>query len=87
MKKNEINKEELVSFCTWIKKRKISSMFTKDVKIAEIYVSEKESKNIDIKRRELFNDFYAWLDSLSVEEYDDMSLTQKCEKYFFEINK
>lgn len=34
-------------------------------------------------RRELFDKFYAWLDGLTQEEYDDMSLTDKCEKFFF----
>lgn len=27
--------------------------------------------------------FYEWLDTLSQEEYDDMSLTEKCENFFF----
>tara|TARA_R110000851_G_C12777034_1_gene534865 strand:+ start:119 stop:403 length:285 start_codon:yes stop_codon:yes gene_type:complete len=34
-------------------------------------------------RRELFDDFYKWLDGLKQAEYDDMSLTDKIEKYFF----
>lgn len=34
-------------------------------------------------RRELFDKFYEWLDGLSQAEYDDMSLTDKCEKFFF----
>jgi hypothetical protein len=34
-------------------------------------------------RRELFDKFYEWLDGLSQTEYDDMSLTDKCEKFFF----
>jgi len=34
-------------------------------------------------RRELFDKFYAWLDGLTQGEYDDMSLTDKCEKFFF----
>ena len=34
-------------------------------------------------RRELFDKFYAWLDGLSQSEYDEMSLTDKCEKFFF----
>ena len=34
-------------------------------------------------RRELFDNFYKWLDDLTQEEYDDMSLTDKIEKYFF----
>ena len=34
-------------------------------------------------RRELFDKFYSWLDGLTQEEYDDMSLTDKCEKFFF----
>ncbi len=38
-------------------------------------------------RRELFDNFYNWLDNISEAEYDDMSLTDKCEKYFFEIDK
>jgi hypothetical protein len=35
------------------------------------------------KQRELFDKFYAWLDGLTQGEYDDMSLTDKCEKFFF----
>ena len=38
-------------------------------------------------RRELFDKFYAWLDGLSQSEYDDMSLTDKCETFFFKIDK
>ena len=34
-------------------------------------------------RRELFDKFYEWLDGLSQTEYDDMSITDKCEKFFF----
>jgi len=34
-------------------------------------------------RRELFDDFYKWLDGLTQAEYDDMSLTDKIEKHFF----
>lgn len=34
-------------------------------------------------RRKLFDKFYAWLDGLTQEEYDNMSLTDKCEKFFF----
>ena len=33
--------------------------------------------------RELMNSFYQWLDGLSEAEYDGMSLTDKCEKFFF----
>jgi hypothetical protein len=38
-------------------------------------------------RRKLFDKFYAWLDGLSQAEYDDMSLTDKCEKFFFKLDK
>lgn len=34
-------------------------------------------------KRELFNKFYDWLDGLTQEEFDIMSLTEKCEKFFF----
>lgn len=34
-------------------------------------------------RRKLFDKFYEWLDGLSQAEYDDMSLTDKCENFFF----
>ncbi len=34
-------------------------------------------------QRELFDNFYKWLDGLTQAEYDDMSLTDKIEKYFF----
>ena len=34
-------------------------------------------------RREQFDNFYKWLDNLTQDEYDDMSLTDKIEKYFF----
>ena len=37
--------------------------------------------------RILFYNFYRWLDGLSESEYDKMSLTDKCEKYFFKIIK
>lgn len=33
--------------------------------------------------RKRFDMFYEWLDSLTQAEYDDMSLTDKCEKFFF----
>lgn len=36
--------------------------------------------------RDLFDKFYAWLDGLTQVEYDNISLTDKCEKFFFEIN-
>jgi hypothetical protein len=36
-----------------------------------------------VGQREQFNKFYAWLDGLTQVEYDDMSLTSKCEKFFF----
>ena len=38
-------------------------------------------------QRKLFDNFYNWLDNLTEAEYDDMSLTDKCEKYFFKIDK
>ena len=45
--------------------------------------------NLPIQRvsnqRELFDKFYSWLDGLTQEEYDDMSLTDKCERFFFKI--
>lgn len=43
------------------------------------------ARGSDVERRELFNNFYAWLDGLAQEEYDDMSLTDKCEKFFFKL--
>jgi len=52
--------------------------------------ARKQGLNLPIRhdsRRELFDNFYKWLDNISEAEYDDMSLTDKCEKYFFEINK
>jgi len=45
------------------------------------------SKREDVERRILFDNFYAWLDGLTVEEYDKMSLTDKCETFFFKISK
>lgn len=41
------------------------------------------AKSDVINRRELIDNFYAWLDGLTQHEYDDMSLTDKCEKFFF----
>ena len=35
------------------------------------------------QQRELFDKFYKWLDDMSEAEYDKMSLTEKCEKFFF----
>ena len=34
--------------------------------------------------RKLLDDFYKWLDDLTEEEFDVMSLTDKCEKFFIE---
>ena len=34
-------------------------------------------------KRDMFDNFYAWLDVLTQDEYDNMSLTEKCEKFFF----
>lgn len=48
------------------------------------YVVNKNCNKHDVSnRRELFDKFYEWLDGLSQTEYDDMSLTDKCEKFFF----
>jgi hypothetical protein len=33
------------------------------------------------KLRQDINDFYDWLDNLSQDEYDDMTLTEKIEKF------
>ena len=47
---------------------------------------EKKYRIKDMKRQELrkeFDKFYGWLDSLTTEQYDDMSLTDMCEKFFF----
>ncbi len=56
------------------------------IKMMEEY-HEGKVKNLDIllvsNRRELFDKFYTWLDELTQEEYEDMSLTDKCEKFFF----
>jgi hypothetical protein len=35
------------------------------------------------QQREMFDNFYKWLDDLTQYEYDEMSLTEKIEKYFF----
>ena len=60
--------------------------------IPMIYKAMEEYHNAKLKllgvanvsnRRELFDKFYEWLDGLSQAEYDDMSLTDKCEKFFF----
>lgn len=41
----------------------------------------------NIQKREMFDNFYNWLDNLSQAEYDDMSLTDKIETYFFKNNE
>lgn len=57
------------------------------VEMAMIEYAEQQVKLFAIpdvsNRRELFDKFYEWLDGLSQKEYDDMSLTDKCEKFFF----
>ena len=35
------------------------------------------------KIRERFDRFYSWVDGLTQSEYDDMSITNKCEKFYF----
>lgn len=57
--------------------------------VATDIVNKLESQQQDKKigevsdKRKLFNGFYEWLDGLTQAEYDDMSLTEKIEKYFF----
>lgn len=50
-------------------------------------IPQQKVKNLTIpcvtQQREQFDNFYAWLDGLAQDEYDDMSLTDKCEKFFF----
>lgn len=58
----------------------IQKLFDKAIKEA---VTEALRKHFVGNRRELFDKFYEWLDGLSQAEYDDMSLTDKCEKFFF----
>ena len=52
-----------------------------------ITYSQDQVKKLNIddvsNQRELFDNFYEWLDGLTQAEYDDMSLTDKIEKYFF----
>jgi len=45
------------------------------------HVTEQLRLNDVSNRRELLDNFYAKLDELSEFEYDDLSLTEKCEKY------
>jgi hypothetical protein len=76
-------------------KENLNKMFTKLSNI-ENYMDELYLENGILKQQVLklnldlvtqlrgqFDNFYAWLDGLTQEEYDDMSLTDKCEKFFF----
>lgn len=53
----------------------------------EYYSKTEVNEGVNEGVREMFDKFYEWLDGLTQAEYDDMSLTDKCEKYFFEIYK
>lgn len=42
----------------------------------------------DVKiQRELFDNFYKWLDNMTEQEYDSTCLTDKCEIFFFKNKK
>jgi len=67
-------------------KEEIEGLYSAKIKIIDLlkkYLKEQLILSGVSNRRELFDDFYKWLDDLTQAEYDDMSLTDKIEKYFF----
>ena len=80
----EQTKEEKMAMYMKLPKKQIAEML---ISCNDIITALTQAKNCVIpavsNRRELFDKFYEWLDGLSQKEYDDMSLTDKCEKFFF----
>lgn len=53
-----------------------------DIFLSTKYKSHSQAKPVVSDMRSLLDGFYSWLDDLTQNEFDNMSLTEKCESYF-----
>ena len=80
----EDRKKLIAKFQKWLDTKPSKELIASQcANIAEEYHSEQSMLSEVSHRREMFDKFYKWLDNLTESEYDDMSLTEKIERYFF----
>jgi hypothetical protein len=54
------------------------------IRVNTLMKMKKSADETDLDKRKMFDEFYAWLDAMTIQESDELSLTEKIETFFFE---